>query len=152
MVRLLKYLTNALTICVPSLSCLETKLMKIYWFLSVYLKMSIQYIDWCMLKRIPQDVYAIFWLMHTKTHTPGWECNILIDPYKKRIPQNEYVIFWLMHTKTHTPGWVFFFFVALCPKSTAMVMAGRSVHLTTLFSWASLYKQLTSTSCTYFCL
>ena len=25
-------------------------------------------------------------------------------------------------------------FVALCPKSTAMVMAGRSVHLTTLFS------------------
>ena len=26
-----------------------------------------------------------------------------------------------------------FVFVALCPKSTAMVMAGRSVHLTTLF-------------------
>ena len=26
-------------------------------------------------------------------------------------------------------------FVALCPKSTAMVMAGRSVHLTTLFSF-----------------
>ena len=25
------------------------------------------------------------------------------------------------------------FFVALCPKSTAMVIAGRSVHLTTLF-------------------
>ena len=28
-------------------------------------------------------------------------------------------------------------FVALPPKSTAMVIAGRSVHLTTLFSWAS---------------
>ena len=28
---------------------------------------------------------------------------------------------------------LFVFFVALCPKSTAMVMAGRSVHLTTLF-------------------
>ena len=28
-----------------------------------------------------------------------------------------------------------FCFVALCPKSTAMVMAGQSVHLTTLFSW-----------------
>ena len=28
--------------------------------------------------------------------------------------------------------------VALRPKSTAMVMAGRSVHLTTLVSWASL--------------
>ena len=30
-----------------------------------------------------------------------------------------------------------FCFVALRPKSTAMVMAGRSVHLTTLFSWAN---------------
>ena len=29
-------------------------------------------------------------------------------------------------------------FVALRPKSTAMVMAGRSVHLTTLFSWGKL--------------
>ena len=48
---------------------------------------------------------------------------------------------------------LFFIFVrfgALRPKSTAMVMAGRSVHLTKLFSWASLNKQLTSTSCTYF--
>ena len=39
---------------------------------------------------------------------------------------------------------VFVCFVALRPKSTAMVIAGRSVHLTTLFSWASLNKQLTS--------
>ena len=30
--------------------------------------------------------------------------------------------------------WIcFFFFVALRPMSTAMVIAGRSVHLTTLF-------------------
>ena len=28
---------------------------------------------------------------------------------------------------------LFVCFVALCPKSTAMVIAGRSVHLTTLF-------------------
>ena len=35
-------------------------------------------------------------------------------------------------------------------QSIAMVMSGRSVHLTTLFSWASLTKPLTSTSCTYF--
>ena len=42
------------------------------------------------------------------------------------------------------------FFFALHPKSTAMVMAGRSVHLTTLFVWASLNKRLTSTLCTYF--
>ena len=40
------------------------------------------------------------------------------------------------------------FFVALRPKSTAMVMAGRSVHLTIHFSWAGLTKRLTSTSCT----
>ena len=35
-----------------------------------------------------------------------------------------------------------FVFVALRPKSTAMVIAGRSVHHT--FSWASLNKQFTS--------
>ena len=29
----------------------------------------------------------------------------------------------------------FFCFVALRPKSTAKVIAGRSVHLTTLFPW-----------------
>ena len=45
---------------------------------------------------------------------------------------------------------LFVCFVALRPKSTAMVIAGQSVHLTTLFSWASLNKHLTSTSCTYF--
>ena len=39
---------------------------------------------------------------------------------------------------------LFVCFVALRPKSTAMVIAGRSVHLTTPFSWASLNKQLTS--------
>ena len=32
-----------------------------------------------------------------------------------------------------TKPFFFFCFVALRPKSTAMVMAGRSVHLTTLF-------------------
>ena len=32
-------------------------------------------------------------------------------------------------------------------QSTAMVMSGWPVHLTTLFSWASLTKQLTSTLC-----
>ena len=31
-------------------------------------------------------------------------------------------------------------FVALRPKSTAMVMAGRSVHLTTLFIWATVFN------------
>ena len=38
-------------------------------------------------------------------------------------------------------------FCSFTSQVTAMVMAGRSVHLTT---WASLSKQLTSTSCTYF--
>ena len=45
-----------------------------------------------------------------------------------------------------------FVFVALRPKSTAMVMVGQSVHLTTLFSWASLDKPITSTLCTYLLL
>ena len=45
---------------------------------------------------------------------------------------------------------LFVCFVALRPKSTAMVTAGRSVHLTTLFSWAGLNKRITSNSCTYF--
>ena len=39
---------------------------------------------------------------------------------------------------------LFVCFLALRPKSTAMVMMGRSVHLTTLFSWAGLNKRLTS--------
>ena len=43
-------------------------------------------------------------------------------------------------------GLVWFF----TSQSTARVMSGRSVHLTTFFPWASLTKQLTSTSCTYF--
>ena len=33
----------------------------------------------------------------------------------------------------NVPLFIFFCFVALCSKSTAIVMAGRSVHLTTLF-------------------
>ena len=41
-------------------------------------------------------------------------------------------------------------FWCLTSQSTAMAMSGRSVHLTTLFSWASLTKRLTSTLCTYF--
>ena len=39
---------------------------------------------------------------------------------------------------------LFVCFLALRPKSTAMAMAGRSVH-----SWADLNKRLTSNSCTY---
>ena len=45
---------------------------------------------------------------------------------------------------------ILFVFVALRPMSTAMVIAGRSVHLTILFSWAGLSKRLTSNLCTYF--
>ena len=41
-----------------------------------------------------------------------------------------------------------FYCLVLCftSLSTAMVMSGWPVHLTTLFSWVSLIKQLTSTS------
>ena len=45
---------------------------------------------------------------------------------------------------------IFVCFVALRPKSTDMVMAGCSVHLSTCLSWESLNKPFTSTSCTYF--
>ena len=38
----------------------------------------------------------------------------------------------------------------LTSQSTAMVMSGWSVHLTTFFSWASLTKWFTSTLCSYF--
>ena len=43
--------------------------------------------------------------------------------------------------------WLFACFVALHPKSTAMVMTGRSVHLTTLLpgqAWTSSYPELRS--------
>ena len=50
----------------------------------------------------------------------------------------------------HT-GFCFWFGLVCCftSQSTAMVMMRCSVHLTTLFSRASLNKRLTSTSCTY---
>ena len=46
---------------------------------------------------------------------------------------------------------VCFFGLVCCFRSqaTAMVMLRKSVHITTLFSWVSLNKQLTKTSCTY---
>ena len=44
----------------------------------------------------------------------------------------------------------FCLFCCFMSQSTAMVMLGRSVHLTTFFYWASLNKRLTSTLCTYF--
>ena len=54
-----------------------------------------------------------------------------------------YVYFQTIGTRNSV--YLFVCFVALRPKSTAMVMAGRSVDLTTLFSWASLNKWFTST-------
>ena len=42
-------------------------------------------------------------------------------------------IFMKFHKNVELRNWKFVCFVALRPKSTAMVIAGRSVHLTTLF-------------------
>ena len=53
-------------------------------------------------------------------------------------------------TMTTQQQTMFVWLFALRPMSTAMVIAGRSVHLTTLFSWAGLSKRLTSNLCTYF--
>ena len=67
--------------------------------------------------------------------------------------KNRCFLFYVADSKSQTiyiEDFNFVCFGALRPKSTTMVMAGRSVHLTALFSWASLNKQLTSTSCNYF--
>ena len=53
------------------------------------------------------------------------------------IPGSTYMCPWL-NWRLNIHHWLFVCFVALRFKSTAMVMAGRSVHLTSLFSWASL--------------
>ena len=56
-------------------------------------------------------------------------CKVFIQAFQQR---NLQIVTWLYVC--------LFCFVALRPKSTAMVMAGRSVHLTTLFpgqAWAS---------------
>ena len=45
---------------------------------------------------------------------------------------------------------LFVCFVALRHKSTAMVIAGRSVHLTTLFFLGKLEQAINQLSCTYF--
>ena len=62
----------------------------------------------------------------------------------------------LTHEKSSSMRWYFtwwesvpFLYWCLTSQSTAMVMSGRSVHLTAFFPWASLTKLFTSTSCTY---
>ena len=54
----------------------------------------------------------------------------------------------ILHVCEHVSR-LFVCFVAVRPQSTAVVMAGWSVDLSTLFSWASLNKPLTSNLCTY---
>ena len=46
--------------------------------------------------------------------------------------------------------WMYVLVCCFTSQATAMVILGPSVHLITLFSWESLNKQLTSTSCTHF--
>ena len=67
---------------------------------------------------------------------------IVIAAKKEILLTFDYKTFFMLNSTGH-----FVCFVASRPKSTAMVMAGRSVHPT--FSWPSLNKQLTSTSCIY---
>ena len=68
---------------------------------------------------------VIIWFSCTGGHLVQWreiDCEMMVG-----IIFSEMILF------------CFVCFVALRPKSTAMVMAGRSVHLNT-FSWASLNK------------
>ena len=82
----------------------------------------------------PFSIRKIWWL------TPKWRAifKLLIKGLKSQnINRNQSV-------KANLFVFLFVYFVALRPKSKAMVIAGQSAHLTTLFSWASLNKQLTS--------
>ena len=78
------------------------------------------------------------------------KCENLTERINNKSIQKNQLVTDRIHTSSHTVRGQHFIvcFVALHPKSTAMVMAGRSV--TTLFFRASLNKQLTSTLCTYF--
>ena len=46
-------------------------------------------------------------------------------------------------------SWFWFSACFFTSQTTDMVMSGQSIHQNTLFSWASLTKRLTSTSCTH---
>ena len=72
-------------------------------------------------------------------------CGISIEP-SHQMDVDESSELWHLDCRWFIPKVICLFvcLFALRPKSTAMVIAGRSVHLTTLFSWASLNKQLTS--------
>ena len=62
---------------------------------------------------------------HSKLPTLYWLPKLHKRPYKSRFIANS--------SACTTLFVLFVCFVALRPKSTAMVIAGRSVHLTTLF-------------------
>ena len=57
--------------------------------------------------------------MKPKQYDAKWECKV--------------DIFNIVRISMYSKTLCFFVFVALRPKSTAKVIAGRSVHLTTLF-------------------
>ena len=58
------------------------------------------------------------------------QCGILTSVYSDFAGRTYHIVGNLM-SRLKCDGWLVF--VALRPKSTAMVIAGRSVHLTTLF-------------------
>ena len=91
---------------------------------------------WCTK---PDLVYRIFYGVQNHVLMSRNICDVLKHVFHHTV-QSLYNTMFRVHVC----------FIALRPKSTAMVMVGRSVHLTTLFSWASLNKRLTSNLCTYF--
>ena len=78
--------------------------------------------------------------------------SLELNPQIIQIILTVFFVCFFFQAKRKDKNVVFVVFVALRPKSTAVVMAGLSVHHNHTFSWASLNKQLTSTSCTYFSL
>ena len=82
----------------------------------------------------PVEVYAA-WVRHIEIGLNEWsdETNEIETPMLARFPLKGRVQTKKEGLKDQNTAWLLVGFVALRPKSTAMVIAGRSVHLTTLF-------------------
>ena len=72
--------------------------------------------------RLFNAVFKFSRSVYTRKKYVWWDCGIFTPSYFRCINDFETTLIIL-----------FVCFVALRPKSTAMVIAGRSVHLTTLF-------------------
>ena len=73
-----------------------------------------------------------------------------LSELKTNLLQLDFMVPVLLYPHSQPIIFVCFFGLMLNFPVNSYGHIGRSVHLTTLFSWASLTKQLTSTLCKYF--